>query len=445
VRPLEWFFFLSFLPAFFSPFFLIFRRTYSRYVTALLPVVTGLLHLVLEGWRVQMLPLYLLAVLFLFTLLRGQNRSGRKPGFLVVGGVALLYLTGGLLSAWILPVVTLPPSTGPYKVGVVDRELKDDELERRLMVSIWYPTMQEGERAPLISEAGLVGQGLATVFGFPAAAPLFQHFQYFKSRASNNVSVADKDAPFPVLVFSHGLVGLRQQNSFLFQELASWGYVVVTLDHTDAAAVTVFPDGEVRPYNLQHFGIGPNKVEQATDILLPVWVADQRFVYDTLEQWEQHDPLLAGKLDLGKMASFGHSFGGVTSLEVCRVDPRCHAAVNLDGGLSAALLPPALRPFMLMSATETNKFSYAIERWQKLLTQAKAPAYWLELPGSNHYSFTILPLISPLASPRDFDIQAGLQTVAKYTRAFFDLYLQGTQTDLLSSSLGETDVIWRTE
>ena len=31
--------------------------------------------------------------------------------------------------------------------------------------------------------------------------------------------------------------------------------------------------------------------------------------------------MLAGKLDLQRIGSFGHSFGGATSLAVCRVDP----------------------------------------------------------------------------------------------------------------------------
>jgi predicted dienelactone hydrolase len=445
MRSVEWLFFLSFLPAFFSPFFSLFKQQIWKYATALLPLFTGLLHLILEGWRVQMLPLYLLAVLFSFALLKGRGRPPRKRSLLVGGGAALLYVAGGLLSAWALPVVRLPAPTGPYLVGVVDRELTDNARKRRLMVSVWYPTVQSGVRAPLIPESHLVGQGLAVSFGVPMAAPLFQHFQYFKSMASKDVTVADEEAPFPVLVFSHGLVGIRQQNSALFQELASWGYVVIALDHTDAAAVTVFPDGEVRLFNLQRFGIAPSDVERSTERLLPVWVADQRFIYDMLEQWEKHDPLLAGKLDPHKIASFGHSFGGVTSLEVCRVDPRCRAAVNLDGGLGAGGSKAALRPFMLMSATESNQFLYAIERWQQLVTEAKAPAYWLELPGSNHYSFTILPLISPLISPQSFGIQAGLRTVAKYTRAFFDLYLRGIQTNLLGSSSGETDVLWRTE
>lgn len=445
MRSLEWLFFLSFVPAFCSPFLSLFRQQRFRYVTALLPVFAGLLHLIFEGWRTQMIPLYLLAVFTALTLLLGRDPLPHKPSLLVGSGAALLYVTGSLLSAWLLPVTPLPAPTGPYLVGIIDRELTDDVRERRLMVSVWYPTMQDGTRAPLIPEAHLVGRGLAVSFGVPMVAPLLQHFQYFKSTASKDVTVSDKDAPFPVLVFSHGLVGIRQQNSSLFQELASWGYIVIALDHTDAAAVTVFPNGEVRLFNLQRFGIEPSDVEQSTERLLPVWVADQRFIYDTLEQWENDDSLLAGKLDLNKIASFGHSFGGVTSLEVCRIDPRCRAAVNLDGGLSAGGSKAALRPFMLMSATESNQFSYAIQRWQQLVTEAKAPAYWLELPGSNHYSFTILPLISPLISPQGFDIHEGLRTVAKYTRAFFDLYLQGIQTNLLSSSSGETDVLWRTE
>ncbi len=269
MRPLEWLFFLSFLPAFFSSFFSLFRGQRPRYVTALLPMSTGLLHILVEGWRTQMFLFYLLAVLFSLALLRERVSSARKPRLLVGGSVALLYITGGLLAAWVLPVVTLPAPTGPYLVGVVDRELKDDERERRLMVSVWYPTTQSGTRAPLIPEPHIVARGLATSFGMPMAAPLLQHLRYFKATASKDVTVSDKDAPFPVLVFSHGLVGIRQQNSSLFQELASWGYVVVAIDHTDAAAVTVFPSGEVRPYNLQRFGIEPDEVGQATEILLP--------------------------------------------------------------------------------------------------------------------------------------------------------------------------------
>jgi hypothetical protein len=78
---------------------------------------------------------------------------------------------------------------------------------------------------------------------------------------------------------------------------------VVAIDYTDAAAVTVFPDGELRFYDAERFGI-PAGVAPAKNVIdermFPVWVADQRFVFDTLEFRAQHDPLLADKLDLAR-------------------------------------------------------------------------------------------------------------------------------------------------
>jgi len=132
------------------------------------------------------------------------------------------------------------------------------------------------------------------------------------------------------------MVGLRLQNSSTLQELASWGYIIVAVDHTDAAAVTVFPDGDARFYNLEPFGIPPDRVPDKaliTERVFPVWVADQRFVYDTLERWgcERHS---AGRQARPESDWLVRSLlRRATALEVCRVDPRCRAAANLDGGL----------------------------------------------------------------------------------------------------------------
>ncbi|MBC8100718.1 MAG: hypothetical protein H7Y11_14855, partial [Armatimonadetes bacterium] len=247
--------------------------------------------------------------------------------------------------------------------------------------------------------------------------------------------------------FSHGLVGLRMQNSTTLQELASWGYVVVALDHTDAAAVTVFPDGEARFFDMQRFDItyidDEQYARQINDQLFPVWVADQRFVYDMLETWMSNDPLLAGKLDLTQIGSLGHSFGGATALEVCRIDPRCRAAVNLDGGLYGNMVTmPAVRPLLLMSSAETYQNSVAIEKWTRMMAAATDEAYWLELPHSTHFSFTITQLLSPILVPQDFDPRAGLRVVDKYLRAFFDLHLRGNTTEPLAPISDVNDVRW---
>jgi hypothetical protein len=142
---------------------------------------------------------------------------------------------------------------------------------------------------------------------------------------------------------------------------------VVAVDHTDAAAVTVFPDGEARYYDPERFGIPSDVVPSKTlvnDRMFPVWVADQRYVYDTLEIWESNDPLLRGKLDLGRIGSFGHSIGGATALEVCLVDTRCRGAANLDGGLYGETeTRPANHRSFLMSSADSGSDQEAVASW----------------------------------------------------------------------------------
>ncbi|MBC7811991.1 MAG: hypothetical protein H7175_12630 [Burkholderiales bacterium] len=447
MRPFEWLFLLSFIPALLIPFIPQAWRRRWLILSAPLPVLVGGLHLVAEGWRVQMVPVYFLAVMVLASrlpALLGREGKVRRGRGIVVSFVSALIVVGcGVLAGWLLPVADLPEPTGPYPVGILDRELVDEDRGRRLMVSVWFPSAQDGTPAPLTHNPDEVANALGNLSGLPGIG--LQHLTYFTLSASEDVPLATDGAPFPVLVFSHGMVGLRLQNSSTLQELASWGYVVVAIDHTDAAAVTVFPDGEARFYNLENFGI-PSDVEPdeaiITERVFPVWVADQRFVYNTLETWAVNDPLLAGKLDLTRIGSFGHSFGGATALEVCRVDDRCRAAVNMDGGLYGDIkTQPSVRPMLLMTSAESGQFTDTVEEWTHMVENTNSTADWLELPGSTHFSFTITQLLSPLLVPEHFDPRAGLHVIDKYLRAFFDSHLRGAET--LPS--GETDVRWLTD
>lgn len=451
MRPLEVLLCLSFFPALLLAFFPYLCRRQWLVVATLLPMLAAVLHLGIEGWRTQMVPFYILALLVMTTPGVMQSRHvsmiRRRHTVLAGAGVALFLLLGAVLADWVLPVITLPKPTGPYHVGIIDRELIDKTRGRRLMVSVWYPAASGGPLAPLTHHPDEVMKGLANLTGLPA--PLFQHLRYVTLSASEGVPVQATNMPFPVLVFSHGLVGLRLQNSSTLQELASWGYVVVAIDHTDAASVTVFPDGEARYYNLERFGI-PSNVESDKALMnehvFPVWVADQRFVYDMLEMWDKNDPLFAGKLDLDHIGSFGHSFGGATALEVCRIDVRCQTSVDLDGGLyGESVTKPAVRPLLLMSSSDSNRYPSTITKWQYLVAHAGAGAYWLELPHSTHLSFTFSQLLSPLLVPHGYEPHRGLQIVDKYLLAFFDTYLRRSSRHPLASQPSNTDVIWHTK
>jgi predicted dienelactone hydrolase len=448
MRPLEWLLLFSFSPILLLPFIPQSWRSRWLVVSAPLPLFIAILHVIVEGWRIPLILVYLFAVVIfvvrLAEIFRRQPLIQRRRGILFSVVSVLGLILCSVLAGWLLPVVTLPETTGPYSVGVVDRELMDEARNRRLMVSVWYPTRENGSPAPLTHHPDEVATALGSLSGLPGLG--LHHLRYSTVAAGEGVPVLVDNAPFPVLVFSHGLVGLRLQNSSTLQELASWGYVVVAIDHTDAAAVTVFPDGEARFYDLTRFGIaaGTEPDENlVNEQVFPVWVEDQRFVYNTLETWAVEDAMFRDKLDITRIGSFGHSFGGATAFEVCLVEVRCRAAVNLDGGLYGDIVnSSAVRPILLMTSEDSNRHNEAVEEWSQTVSAATDAVYWLELPNSTHFSFTISQLLSPLLIPKDYDPRAGLRIVDKYLRLFFDVHLREADPTLLEISAENSDVQW---
>ena len=47
----------------------------------------------------------------------------------------------------------------------------------------------------------------------------------------------------PVVVFTHGYTGTFTDYTYIFEDLASRGYVVASVDHTYEATAVAFPDG----------------------------------------------------------------------------------------------------------------------------------------------------------------------------------------------------------
>ena len=42
--------------------------------------------------------------------------------------------------------------------------------------------------------------------------------------------------------------GMKEQNSALLQEMASWGHIVVAVDHPHDAALVLYPDGSTADF-----------------------------------------------------------------------------------------------------------------------------------------------------------------------------------------------------
>src|SRR5512134_3677479 len=103
-------------------FYLIWRRP-RPFVVQLFPIAALLLmliHFVIEGYRWQMIPLYVLTAIFAVrTLTRLRSAAEQKPSLSIrlAQGSALFLLAVSTALPILLPVPSLPTPSGPYQVG----------------------------------------------------------------------------------------------------------------------------------------------------------------------------------------------------------------------------------------------------------------------------------------------------------------------------------------
>ena len=138
---------------------------------------------------------------------------------------------------------------GTYPVGVrtldfinnnqVDvlksKEGVDPLYNRPLKVEVWYPAVLKQGEKEIVTYDQVMGQ-----FNDPKR-PIIPFT--FSGRAARDAAPQLADGSFPLVIVSHGYTGSRLLFTYLTENLASKGYVVVSIDHTestfkDAAAFT---------------------------------------------------------------------------------------------------------------------------------------------------------------------------------------------------------------
>lgn len=103
---------------------------------------------------------------------------------------------------------------------------KDPSYDRPLTIEIWYPAeIAAGTEASVTYEEvmGTRGDSLRPLIPFT-----------FKGRAVRDAKPKSATGKFPLVIVSHGYVGSRYLMTYLTENLASKGYVVVSIDHTDS-------------------------------------------------------------------------------------------------------------------------------------------------------------------------------------------------------------------
>lgn len=406
-----------------------------------------LLHILIEGWRWQMIPLYVLTIIL--TALPFLGIEVKPPA----SYLTLILLAVSTALPILLPVPSIPAPNGPYEVGTRIYELTDESRRelysgvdeaRRFQIQVWYPSEagSSDERAPWMANADVFAPSISQdILNLP---PFFLgHLALVKVPAHVNAAAASTGTGFPVILFSHGWNGFNAQNTGQALHLASHGYVVVGVQHTYGAVITVFEDGTIAKNNPSALpdGAPDEEYEIAARKLADQWAGDLAFTLDFLGgQNGDADSPFYGRLDLTRAGVYGHSTGGGAAIQFCGTDARCHALLGMDPFirpvsqevLDRGIAQPSLFLFSQRWADDTGSRN---NRLFDPFYKKSAEAYGsLAIEGTAHYDFSDLPLLSPLAP------QLGLKgpingkrvtiILNDYLLSFFDMTLKGVPTDL---------------
>jgi predicted dienelactone hydrolase len=183
----------------------------------------------------------------------------------------------------------------------------------------------------------------------------------------------------PLIIYSHHSGGDRRAASYLCTHLASHGYVVAALDHSEVVAAELALPADGTPHQ---------RVEWARRTWAPARVRDVRFLIDLM--------LERTTVDAGRIGIVGHSFGGWTALATPEQDSRVGAVVALAPAGSEPP-PPGIIPVTLgfqwgrdvatMYLVAEDDASLPLDGMHQLYERTPAPKRMLILRRADHLHF----------------------------------------------------------
>jgi pimeloyl-ACP methyl ester carboxylesterase len=344
--------------------------------------------------------------------------------------------------------VIIPKPSGQYGVGLSTMKLTDNTRYdpfaphhefRHVMISVLYPAVSANSCSTILVDympptTAAIEDQFYGQYGLPNGT-----FEILKlSLCKETARMAGRIPSFPVVLFSPGLGNSRLLYSALAQSIASFGYVVVSIDHSYDANVVEYPDGTLI--------LGANITTEAQiDLAVKTRAQDISFVIDQLSLpsiVESLLPSVKGVLKTHKVAMYGHSLGGAAAADVMLNDSRIIGGANLDGSFFGAILEHDLsRPFLIFGHEGKNQSTDA--SWNTTWHELHGWKLELMLHGAQHATFSDLPFLVKVLGlekvlPPSVEFLLGpidgaraLYILSEYLIAFFEFVQKGVSSALL--------------
>lgn len=471
----------------------------NRWIALFFAAVSAIIipiNIIIDGFRWQMVLIYVVTVGILIAIIvRLKKDEGKKYVIrqrFIRRSLTILTIVIFLFSAIfpiLLPTIDLPMPSGEYFVGTasmrledVDRKelfTKDTEDYRNILITIWYPADAIGEdkansywdKQGIIGKEYSINAGMGTFW--------YTHLSVISTNSYENIPISLKEEKYPVIIYSPSFYGLNRENTMLFEELASRGYIIFSINHSFETIVSVYPNGEAVLGNLDYvydsyesngkleekfynefYTIKDQnkrkeilkdilKVDKSSEFLIRERTMDVVYLLDEIERLNIEDSMYSSKIDLDKIGAMGWSFGGATAMEASIADARINSVINIDGWPYGEFFNSSQafnKPFMALRSESDDEMEDMIS--ELINDKAIGDSYMFEIKGAQHTNFWDFPLFFDVYKYLDYwgPIKAlRLREIeSRYIVGFFDKYLKGEAINIeeLADAFPEVSIVF---
>lgn len=407
------------------------------YVSFLLLLLV-IFYAVFEGIRYEV-SIILLCLVLSYLPLKPLLKLRRV---LIIFIISLMFL---LILAF--PVYTMPTPTGTYDIGTKTYQVNDDSRNeiygnqegiRKFNFQIWYPFTKtnEDDLAPWLLDQEITSQALSRDFGFPGF--LLNQTQYVSSHSYLDADFTEETS-YPVVIISHGWSGTKYLHSDLGENLASHGFIAVSIEHTYGSIASVI-DGEIigkQEDALTNFGDSALGLASNTRLMM-TYGLDVIATIDFLETLNSNpNDIFYNHLDLDHIGAIGHSTGGGGIIYAALHDQRIQAIIGLD-----AWVEPIQEVLEEKTLSIPSLFLRS-EAWEEgpnndvlipMLQNATKQTQLYRIIGTTHYDFAMVYMYTSLAKTLGFSGSIPTQTMIEIMftshESFFNEHLKNENEQL---------------
>ncbi|OQR96029.1 hypothetical protein THRCLA_07400 [Thraustotheca clavata] len=424
----------------------------SKYIITVLLIGILSVHV----WRAALFTGYALCVYNTFLMFGSWNFS-----YIIV---AQAILWGWMaVGAYLFQLPQFPKLSTTYPtVGCTTQRFGENDCR------IFYPAnatnKQKYGQMPYLHHGYHLAVGLGIFLKVPSF--IFSHFKNAWLHALKEAPLLEpRKEGWPVLVFSHGLSGTLEMYASINEQLASEGFVVFVLNHSDGSGSVnrlvdsnmnstydyyhVLPPEAAKDWDNVGYKIRNGQLHQRVHQVENIISAVEAVQNDPSSQFYQ-------KLNLNAIGLVGHSYGGATVITAGTRDTRIKTVVAMDPWMEP------LDPSVKISGPEVPVLHILSQHWVDWTTHMELLRKHVEAAknknamlygtkDTRHNNFSDVPLFSPKISQLvkasgKIDASYALKMFADVAANYLKHQLCGTELELtkLESVYPELSNLYKT-